>query len=168
MSGNVNYQEGSLRDYSLLFCTRIALKLYKRPQRKKEKKKRPGTDHVISRLMRGLKKTAPNVSETQTWQLYDWIGPVGPIQWKQKFKFSEKSDSCFFIIKFLHTGNHWISIHLRISGSFIPHKKRLIKYFKIFWSQNHYWDSIVGFKLEATTRSLIKRRPRWSGPISLI
>ena len=31
-------------------------------------------------------KTAPNGSNTQThirtWQFYDWIGPVGPIQWK--------------------------------------------------------------------------------------
>ena len=38
--------------------------------------------------MRGLKKTAPDGTDIQTsrWtlQLYDWIGPVGPIQWKNK------------------------------------------------------------------------------------
>ena len=36
--------------------------------------------------MRGLEKTAPNgkniQTHTRTWQLYDWIGPVGLIQWK--------------------------------------------------------------------------------------
>ena len=36
---------------------------------------RPGTDRVTSALMRGLKKTAPDGAEiqtyTQTWQIYD-------------------------------------------------------------------------------------------------
>ena len=46
---------------------------------------RPGTDQVISGPMRGLeKKTAPDGAnkhpDIQTWQLFDLIGPVGPIQ----------------------------------------------------------------------------------------
>ena len=49
---------------------------------------RPGTDHVTSGPMRGLKKkctrwrTYPHNPTQRTWRLNDWIGPVGPIQWK--------------------------------------------------------------------------------------
>ena len=50
---------------------------------------RRGTDHVTWGPMRGLKKTAPDGAnrhtDRQTWRLSDWIGPVGPIQWKRSF-----------------------------------------------------------------------------------
>ena len=68
-----------------------------RLQKKRKKKKKrggwgdgltnemPGIDHVSSGPMRGLKKTAPNSSDTQThrhpekrtWRLYDQLGPEG-------------------------------------------------------------------------------------------
>ena len=47
---------------------------------------RPGTDHVTLGQMRCL-KTANDGADTQTsrrtGQLYDWMGPVGPIHWKK-------------------------------------------------------------------------------------
>ena len=53
---------------------------------------RPGTDQVTSGPMRRLKNTpkaAHNSTtpqlHTRTWRLYDWIGPLGPIQWKGYF-----------------------------------------------------------------------------------
>ena len=62
---------------------------------------RPGTDHGIWGPMRGLKNNGrllcshetsfiplgPDGKEPtslRTWRLYDWIGPVGPIQWEKK------------------------------------------------------------------------------------
>ena len=47
-----------------------------------------GTDHVTSGPMKSLKKTAPNGTnrgtKRQTWRLYDWISPVGPILWNKE------------------------------------------------------------------------------------
>ena len=46
---------------------------------------RPGTDHVTSGPMRGLEKNCTwwrKHTSKRIWRLYDLIGPVGPIQWK--------------------------------------------------------------------------------------
>ena len=54
---------------------------------------RPGTDHLTSRPLRGLRKNAPvgtNIrthTQRRTWPLYEWIGPVGLIQWKRTIGF---------------------------------------------------------------------------------
>ena len=84
-----------------------------------------GTDHMISGTMRGLKKTALNGANGRThgrtWRLYDWIGPVGPIQWKLQRKgtsvmtyrkklwpgwflenLQDKSLTCYFINRRVH------------------------------------------------------------------
>ena len=44
----------------------------------------PGTDHVTSGPMRGLKNCIQwrRHPDTRTWQLYDGIGQVGPFQGK--------------------------------------------------------------------------------------
>ena len=42
---------------------------------------RPGTDHVITGPMRGLKKNCTQwrtQTHRRTWQLYDQLGPEGP------------------------------------------------------------------------------------------
>ena len=46
---------------------------------------RPRTDHVTSGPMRDLGKKCTRWQRqphTRTWHLYDWIGPMGTIQWK--------------------------------------------------------------------------------------
>ena len=69
----------------------------------------------------GLGKTAPDGTNThtnkRTWRLYDWIGPVGPIQWK-------------FNTPFTHVSRH-------------PGAKSLLQKFKI----GHNWLSKCGLRL---------------------
>ena len=51
------------------------------------------TDHVISGSKRGLEKNCiwwRKQTDRQTWRLYDWIGPVWPIQWKYIYRYPKK------------------------------------------------------------------------------
>ena len=64
--------------------------------------------------MRGLKKTPPNGAERHkdkqmTWRLYDWVGPVGPIQWKCKLTVAGQKPIVYIMQLAVHTGqSNWI------------------------------------------------------------
>ena len=55
-----------------------------------------------------LKKTEPDGAEphtqphnhTQTWQLYDWIGPLGPILWEKRKRIIDFPSKILFVPSF--------------------------------------------------------------------
>ena len=63
-----------------------------------------GTDHVILGPMRGLDKNCirwRKQTDRRIWRLYDWIGPVGMIQWKvwKRSKINENNPKLWQILK---------------------------------------------------------------------
>ena len=77
---------------------------------------RPVTDHMTSGPIRGITKKlhpmaqTPRQTDIWTWRPYDWIGPVGPIQWKGESENLELP-SCvepifIFIFRFTNTWPH--------------------------------------------------------------
>ena len=91
------------------------------------------TDHAISRPLRGLKKTASDGADIQTsrrtWWLYDWISPVGPIQWKQREKKIEIWTFYTFII--VHTPTN-------LAPLLGPHCPTYQNFMYFFWKKNSF------------------------------
>ena len=116
-----------------------------------------GTEHVTSRPMKGLEKNCNRPrrqTNKPTWRLYDWIGPVGPIQWNNCFLSVDVPTFLLFYfsnysfyrksIKFLKkTKFKWKSLGKSSTNILALQQVRtwLAKYVQLYmWDQIFKWD----------------------------